>query len=88
MKLKDGYLLRNVAGVSIVVPVAERVIEFKGMMTLNETGAFLWEQLQEEKTKEQLLAALLEEFEVEEQMAEQDLQEFLLKLNDVNVLDE
>lgn len=88
MKLKDGYLLRNVAGVSIVVPVAERVIEFKGMMTLNETGAFLWEQLQEEKTKEQLLAVLLEEFEVEEQMAEQDLQEFLLKLNDVNVLDE
>lgn len=86
MKLKDGYLLRNVAGVHLVVPIAERVIEFKGMMTLNETGAFLWQNLLEEKTREELLLSLLEEFEVDKETASKDIEEFIEKLEAANVL--
>lgn len=86
MKLKDGYLLRNVAGVHLVVPIAERVIEFKGMMTLNETGAFLWQQLLEEQTEEELLSDLIEEFQVDRETASKDIKDFIKKLKDVNVL--
>lgn len=87
MKLKEGYLLRDVAGVHLVVPIAERVIEFKGMMTLNETGAFLWKQMLEEQTEEKLLELLVEEFEVDRDTASQDMKEFINKLKDVNVLE-
>lgn len=86
MKLKDGYLLRNVAGVHLVVPIAERVIEFKGMMTLNETGAFLWQNLLEDRTREELLSSLLEEFEVDKETAFKDIEEFIEKLEAANVL--
>ena len=41
MKIKDGYMVREVAGSQIVVPVGERTVDFNGIITLNETAAFL-----------------------------------------------
>ena len=41
MVIKKGFLLRNVANTNIVVPVAQNALHFKGMLSLNETGAFL-----------------------------------------------
>ena len=45
MKIKEGYILRNVAGSFVVVPIGEAASEFNGMMNLNDTGAFLFEKL-------------------------------------------
>ena len=42
MKLKSGFILREIAGSSIIVPVGERVKEFNGVINLNDTGVFLW----------------------------------------------
>ena len=51
MKLKDGFLLKEIAGSWVVVPVGEQVVDFQMMITLNETGAFLWEKLKNKVSK-------------------------------------
>lgn len=88
MKVKSDYLLREIAGCHIVVPVGERVIEFKGMMTLNETGGFIWKCLSEDITYSRLLSSILDEYEIDEATARADLDEFLASARENGVLEE
>ena len=55
MKIKDGFILREVAGNYIVVAVGSAVKTFNGVINLNQTGAFLWELLQKGAEKEDLV---------------------------------
>lgn len=80
MKIKDGYLLREVAGNHVVVPTGKATLDFNGVITLNGAGTFLWKLLNTEKTEQELLPALLEEYEIDEATAKADLSEFLEKL--------
>lgn len=86
MKIKDGYILREVAGNSIVIAVGQEAINFNALITINETGSFLWKQLAEDKSREELLAAVLEEYEVDEAQALKDIDQFLEKLQKENLL--
>ena len=86
MKIKEGYLLREVAGSNIVVPVGEGSIDFSGVIQLNEVGAFLWKILEKETTKEELLKNLLEEYDIDEDTASKDIDEFIDKLKEANLL--
>ncbi len=86
MKLKDGFVLRSVGGHSIVVPVGAQTVDFNCMITLNETGAFLWQLLQEERTAQELTQALLGEYEVEPAIAEADVARFIEKLQQAELL--
>jgi hypothetical protein len=86
MKIKDGYLLREVAGNYIVVAVGEAVKEFNGVINLNDTGAFLWRILQDGATEEELLNALLTEYEVEKELAEKDVKAFVAKLTEAKLV--
>lgn len=88
MKIKKGYLVREIADSYIVVPVGERVIDFKGIMTLNDTGNFIWKCLADEITYSRLLAAILDEYEVDEATAKADLDEFLNEAREGGVLEE
>ena len=86
MQLKDGFLLRNVAGEYVVVPTGSSMVDFKAMISLNESGAFLWEHLLTDTTKEQLLKDLLEEYDVDEKTATEDIEEFIKLLEANNLL--
>ncbi len=87
MKIKDGFILRKIAGNYIVVGVGEAAAGFNAMISVNETGAFLWEKLSGEgATKEELLEALRTEYEVDEETAKKDITEFLKKLHGGNLL--
>ncbi len=88
MKIKDGFAKRNIAGSEIVVPVGNKALEFNGMITLNESGGFFWDCLEQGCTKEQLLSRVLEEYEVTEQKASEDIDKFLDMLRENNLLDE
>jgi len=81
MKIKEGYLLRQVAGQSVVLP-ADDALNLNMMITLNDTGAFLWKQLENEADENKLVAALLQEYEVDEETAHSCVAEFVKKLND------
>lgn len=86
MQLKEGYVLREVAGNYIVVAVGDAVKNFNGIINLNESAAFLWKLLSEDVTEEQLVEKLLEEYEVEREMAEKDVKAFLDKLTNAKLL--
>ena len=80
MKRNPEFLLRDVAGTLVVVPVGSAVREFSGMMMLNATGAYLWELLENEQTIESLTAALVERYEIGAEEAQADVSAFLEKL--------
>ena len=77
MKVKENYLLRQVMGNWVVVPVGSAGVSFRGMLTLNGSGVFLWRALQKECTLEELVTALTDAYEVKEEEARQDIAEFL-----------
>lgn len=87
MKIREGYLLRSVAGKNIVVSIGAQV-DFNGMLTLNDTGVFFWNLLQEDTTKEKMLEALLKEYDVSEQQASEDIDEFIAKLKAAKLLED
>ena len=80
MKIKDGFMLREVAGQWVVVPLGERVVEFNGIMTLSESGAMLWKLLEKDIIEEQLVGAILKEYAIDEETAKTDVQEFIEEL--------
>ena len=80
MKLKDGFILRQVAGKTVVLP-CDDTLDLNMMITLNGTGAFLWKKLQEETTSEALVAALLGEYDVDEKTANTCVAAFVEKLH-------
>lgn len=86
MKLKEGFMLRQVAGEWIVVPLGERVVEFNGIMTLSESGALLWRSLEKDISKEELVKVILREYEVDEEIVRNDIQEFITKLEETKLI--
>ena len=87
MKIKDSFLLRKVADSYVVVPVGKLTLDFNGIITLNETGAFLFEQLQKGAEREDLIENLLKEYDVDPEKAAADIDVFLEKVKDADVLE-
>lgn len=86
MKIRNTYILRDVAGENLVVPIGESV-NFNSVITLNSTGKFLWEQLQNDMTESELIDALLKEYNVERDIACKDVSAFIDKLKKNDMLD-
>lgn len=86
MKTKDNYLLKTVADSNIVIPLGGENVDFNTVITLNDTGAFLWKQLENDTDRDALVAALLGEYEVSKEKAETDVDAFLAKLADADLL--
>ena len=80
MKLTEGFVLRTVAGETIVVPTGS-TLDLNMMITLNGTGKFLWEKLEKGIEYDELVAALLEEYDVDETTAKAHVNAFVEKLN-------
>ena len=80
MKLNGTFVVREIAGDTIIVPVGETALRFNGMITINKTGAVLWEVLEKGGEKEDLVRALTDRFEVTEEEAQADVEEFLEKM--------
>ena len=81
MKLKDGFILRSVAGETVIVPTGSD-LDLNMMITLNETGKFLWQKLEQGAVEADLVSALLGEYDVDEQTAKAHVAAFVKKLND------
>lgn len=77
MKIKEGFVLRNICGDYVVIAVGKQTLDFQGIIKLNETGAFLWEKLQQDCTAEELLTAMQAEYAVDEATAREDIRAFI-----------
>lgn len=87
MKIKAGFVVRKIANQYMAVPVGARAKELHGMIGLNETAAFLWELLKEERTEEELAALLFNEYEISEENALETVRRFGKMLQEEGVLE-
>lgn len=86
MKLKQGFIMREIAGETIVVPSGDE-LKLNMMITLNGTGKLLWGKLEAGATIEELVQAMLAEYDVTEQIARADVERFVKKLQDNDFLE-
>lgn len=87
MKLKEGFVLHKVREDYVALPTGELSKTFDGLVRNNAVSAFLFEQLFEERTEEELIQALLAKYEVEESRARLDVAEFVEKLLGAGILE-
>lgn len=87
MKIKDGFILKEVAKEYIVVPIGHEAINFNGMLTLNKSAKRLFEVLVEDKTIEDLVTVLLTHYDINEEQALSDVKEFVSILESKNMLE-
>lgn len=90
MKIKKGFVLRQVCGENVVVGEGLDAINFGKLLSLNETAAWLWQQAAEmgDFTVDGLVAKLLEEYDVEEDVARKDVTNIVNEWQKVGVLSE
>ena len=86
LKLDKEYVLRQIGDDYVIVPVGKAALDFNGMITVNETGAFLWEHLVKGTSEEKLLQALIDNYDVKPEIAEREMKEFLNILYEHNIL--
>jgi len=87
MKLKNGFVLRDVAGSCVVVPTGAD-INFNGMISLNDTGKTIWQRLETEATLDDLVEALQAEFDVDRDTARVGAERFVEKLRQHGFIEE
>ena len=87
MKIKDGFMLRRFGDDSVVVAVGEGAEDFNRLITLNEVGSFIYKQLSEEKSFDELVAAVVDTYEVDEAVARADAEAFVSNLDKAGLLD-
>ena len=80
MQIKKRLLKRQIAGDAFLVPLGKEVYDSNGLFFLNEVGEFIWDRLEAAENQQDILNALLEEYDVAEAVARQDVENFFQKL--------
>lgn len=88
MKARGGFILRNLAGEYVLAPVGKNIKAFDGVAVMNELSAFIWDQLQRDVSRQELLSAILEEYDVEEETCLRDLDAVLKDMLKMGVIEE
>ena len=88
MKLKEDLILREMAGMWVVVAVGAASVDFGGMLTLNESGMLLWKALEQGADRAALTKTLTDEYEVDAQTAAADVEKFLTTIREAGCLEE
>lgn len=87
MRIKENFILKQVAGSYIVLPSGAATLDFNGMLTLNESGVLLWNTLKAGCDISGLVDALTKEYNVTRDDAQKDINEFLNKLADAGCIE-
>lgn len=86
MKIKKELLKREIGGDSFLVPLGKTVYDNNGLFILTELGAFIWDLLPQSESEEDILRAVLDEYEVDEATARADIARYLEKLRTMEIL--
>ena len=87
MKVKDNFILKKIADSYVVIPVRSRTVDFSGVIKLTESASVLWQMLEKGAEREELVARLLEEYEVDDNTARDDVDRFLQKLREADLIE-
>ena len=86
MTIKSDFILKEIAGSFVVIPIRSAAADLNGVIKLSESGAFLWNRLAEGASREELISAMLSEYEVDPSRAAHDIDIFLNKLKEADLL--
>ncbi|PKK94406.1 MAG: PqqD family protein [Tenericutes bacterium HGW-Tenericutes-5] len=86
MMIKEGYVLKVIAGQNIVVPIGEEGVNFKGIITLNSTGRLLFEYLQKGASENELVDLIFDNYDIDKEEARCDVKEFIDVLKEKKLL--
>lgn len=87
MRIKEGFVLREVAGQVIVIATGEASKHFHGMLKLNATGKDIWIGLQKGLTETEIVEDLQKKYQVEREQIEQDVKEFFAQITEMGFLE-
>ena len=86
MRVRDNFILRTIAQEQLLIPTGEAALSVKGLIALSESGSFLYQKLQNECTREDLISALTQEYDVPASVAGEDIDTFLDQMRQLNML--
>lgn len=86
MNIKKELISREIAGERFLVPVGKTVYDSHGLFILTEVGGFIWDLLPEVEDSEQIVAAVLDSYDVDEVTARADVAAFLAKLTELDII--
>lgn len=86
MKFRKELMKREIGGEFFLVPLGKTVYETNGLFFLSELGAFIWELIPGAETEADIVKAVLDEYDVDEETAKADVSEFIAKLKEMNIL--
>ena len=87
MQVSKDLILREVAGEYILIPVGKAALKIHGMINLTESAVFLWKKLQEDCTEEELVQALLNEYDIDRETAAADVRELIEQMQKIGVIE-
>lgn len=87
MKIKENYVMREVAGQAIVIAIGEESKHFKGMINLNQTGSDVWRYMEKGLDLNEIARKIAEKYEVDENTAAQDIKKMMDRLYKAGVLE-
>ena len=87
MKIKSGFVIREIAGQSVVVALGEASKSFNGIIKLNETGRIIWDMLSVGAEKDAIVDKILSEYEIDRATVENDVENFTATLKENNILE-
>ena len=87
MKIKKKLIKRQIAGDAFLVPIGKEIYDSNGLFFLSGIGEFIWDNLEKAQSREEILGAILEEYDVQEADARKDLDAFFEKLKSFDIID-
>ena len=86
MRFKKEFIEREIVGETVLIPTGETAAHFNGLISVNELGRFIWDNYENANDEDDLLQKILDEYEVEKEVAKADLDEFLQTLKDAEII--
>ena len=86
MKRKPGFIVRKISGQNVAVAIGEASKSFHGMIKLNDTGLIIWNALAKDVTEDDIVAAILEQYDVSREQASEDVHNFVEVLKDAGIV--
>lgn len=86
MKFKKEFIEREIVGETVLIPTGETAAHFNGLISVNELGRFIWDNYENAKDEDDLLQKILDEYEVEKEVAKADLDKFLQTLKNAEII--
>lgn len=88
MKIKKDFILRQVADIWVVMPVGAETVNFNGMLSMNQSAAFLWNALESGSDINDMADSMVKEYGISHEQALSDVAEFCGTLQKLGCLED